>query len=106
MGMMQPRQRAELPAGARELQRLPTWDLSDLYAGPDAPEVEADLARADQAATALADDVKGRLAELTGDDLAAAIARYEEIEEWLGRAVSYAQLLHAANSEDPAIGRF
>jgi oligoendopeptidase F len=104
--MMQRRQRAERSASERKPQGLPTWDLSDLYAGPDAPEVEADLARADQAATALANDLKGRLAELTGDDLAAAIAHYEEIEEWLGRALSYAQLLHAANAEDPEIGRF
>jgi oligoendopeptidase F len=105
--MEQPRQRAEPAFTEQEsAQPLPAWDLSDLYAAPDAPEVQADLERADQAATALADDVKGRLDELAGDDLATVIVRYEQIEEGLGRAASYAQLLHAANTEDPQIARF
>ncbi|MGH6896744.1 MAG: M3 family oligoendopeptidase [Geminicoccaceae bacterium] len=104
--MEQPRQRAERTEREQQPQPLPQWDLSDLYAAPDAPEVQADLAGADQAATALEGDFKGRLAELSGDDLAELIARYEQIEERLGRAASYAQLLHAANTEDPEIGRF
>jgi oligoendopeptidase F len=104
--MEQPRQRAGSAVREKASAPLPEWDLSDLYAAPDAPEVRADLERADQAATALADDFKGRLGELSGDDLASLIARYEQIEEWLGRAASYAQLLHAANTEDPKIGRF
>jgi oligoendopeptidase F len=104
--MEQPRQRAERAARRQQPDALPEWDLSDLYAAPDAPEVQADLDRADQAATALADDFKGRLGGLSGDDLAGLIARYEQIEERLGRAASYAQLLHAANTEDPEIGRF
>ena len=104
--MEQPRQRAERTEREQEPQPLPEWDLSDLYAAPDAPEVQADLEAADQAATALEDEFKGRLRELSGDDLAELIVRYEQIEERLGRAASYAQLLHAANTEDPEIGRF
>jgi oligoendopeptidase F len=87
-------------------QPLPAWDLCDLYPAPDAPEVETDLERAAAAATALADEFKGRVGEFGGDALAEMIARYEQLEEWLGRAMSYAQLLHAANTEDPGIGRF
>ncbi len=87
-------------------QPLPTWDLRDLYVAPDSPEIEADLKRAGAVATALADEFKGRLGELDGDALGELIARYEQLEEWLGRAMSYAQLLHAANTEDPEIGRF
>ena len=34
------------------------------------------------------------------------IERYERIEEQLGRVGSYAQLLHAAHTDDPEIGRF
>jgi oligoendopeptidase F len=58
-------------------QPLPAWDLCDLYPAPDAPEVEADLERAAAAATALADEFKGRVGELGGDALAEMIARYE-----------------------------
>jgi oligoendopeptidase F len=46
------------------------------------------------------------LAGLSGADLAAAIAEYERIQEALGRVASYAQLLFAEDSTDPAIGRF
>jgi oligoendopeptidase F len=34
------------------------------------------------------------------------IERYERLEEQLGRIASYAQLLHAARTDDPEIGRF
>ena len=72
--MKQPRRRTEAVM-EQEAAPLPEWDLSDLYAGPDAPEVEADLERADQAAAALADDFKGRLGELAGDAAADPLPR-------------------------------
>ena len=50
--------------------------------------------------------VQGRLAEVGGDALAAMIERYEAIEDRIGRVTSFAQLLFAANRDDPAIGRF
>jgi oligoendopeptidase F len=100
------RQQVERMSAEIVEQPLPTWDLADLYAAPHSPEVEADLERAAAVATALADEFKGRLGELDGAALGEVIARYEQLEEWLGRAMSYAQLLHAANTEDPEIGRF
>jgi oligoendopeptidase F len=104
--MARPRQQVERMSPKLVEQPLPTWDLGDLYTAPDSPEVEADLERAATAATTLADEFKGRLSELDGDALGEVIGRYEQLEEWLGRAMSYAQLLHAANTEDPEIGRF
>ncbi len=104
--MARPRRQVERISPELVEQPLPTWDLGDLYAAPDSPEIEADLERAATVATALADEFKGRLGELDGDALGELIARYEQLEEWLGRAMSYAQLLHAANTEDPKIGRF
>jgi oligoendopeptidase F len=85
---------------------LPTWDLHDLYSAPDSPALAQDLERAEQAAKDFAAVHAGRLGEMTGDELAASIAAYEGIEEVLGRAMSYAQLLFAGDSTDPAIGRF
>ena len=85
---------------------LPVWDLADLYSAPDSPAVQADLARAEQAAKAFAALYAGKLAVLPGSALAAAIAEYERIEEVLGRLMSYAQLLFAGDSTDAAIGRF
>ena len=92
---------AAAPSGA-----LPEWDLSDLYPSPDAPEVSRDLQDALAAAAALEAEHKGRLAELDGSALADVIERFERIEEQLGKVASYAQLLHAARTDDPEIGRF
>jgi oligoendopeptidase F len=85
---------------------LPSWDLGDLYPAPDSPAVEADFARADQAARAFAAELQGKLAGLPGGRLAAAIGEYERIEEVLGRLMSYAQLLFSGDSTDAEIGRF
>ena len=75
-------------------------------ASPDDPKVMADLTQAEQTAKAFAQAAAGKLATLSGADLAAAIAEYEQIQEMLGRVASYAQLLFAGDSTDPAIGRF
>ena len=85
---------------------LPAWDLSDLYPSPDSPLVTEDLDRAETTAKAFARAHAGTLAGLSGSALAAVIAEYERIHDLLGRAGSYAQLLFAADSSDPAVGQF
>jgi oligoendopeptidase F len=97
---------ADAASTRQPVDDLPTWDLADLYPAPDSPAVEADFAKAEQAARAFAAAYQGRLASLSGAALAAAIAEYERIEEVLGRLVSYAQLLFAADSTNAEIGRF
>jgi oligoendopeptidase F len=104
--MSELRQPAGLATADATAEALPEWDLSDLYGSPEAPEIEADLARASSEAAALEAEVKGRLADLDGAALGAVIERYERIEEQLGRLMSYAQLLHSAKADDPEIGRF
>ncbi len=93
-------------AGQSPADELPVWDLSDLYASPDDPKVMADLTQAEQTAKAFAQVQAGKLAQRSGAELAGAIGEYEQIQEVLGRVASYAQLLFAGNSNDPAIGRF
>ncbi|MDX6749931.1 M3 family oligoendopeptidase [Geminicoccaceae bacterium 1502E] len=85
---------------------LPAWNLDDLFAGREDPRIAEFLAEADAMAGKLAADTKGRFAELAGDGLADVIARYETLEEKLGRVASFAGLLHAADREDAEIGRF
>jgi oligoendopeptidase F len=85
---------------------LPAWDLSDLYPGPDSPALQADFARAEQAAKAFSAAHQGKLANMSGGVLAAVIAEYEHIEEILGRLMSYAQLLFSGDSTNADIGRF
>ena len=91
--------------------KLPEWNLSDLYAGIDAPEIARDLARMDAECVAFETNYKGRLAEQAAKEggakwLAGAVRRYEAIDDLAGRLGSYAGLVHAGDSVDPAISKF
>jgi oligoendopeptidase F len=91
--------------------KLPEWNLSDLYSGIDAPEIIADLQKMDAECAAFETDHKGKLAEHVaredgGQWLAAAVKRYEAIDDLAGRLGSYAGLVHAGDSVDPAISKF
>ncbi len=87
-------------------ESLPAWRLEDLYAGTGDTRIEQDLAEAAADAVAFETAYRMKLAALDGAGLAAAIAAYERVEEVLGRVMSYAQLLFAADSSDPAHGQF
>lgn len=84
----------------------PDWDLSDLYCGREDPAIEEHLTAAGEGARALVERYKGKVADASGADLAALIQEYERIEERLGRVMSFAGLLFAAQRDDVAIGRF
>ncbi len=85
---------------------LPEWDLGDLYPGRDSPELSRDLSRLAEDADKFSRRYQGRLADLPGAELGAAIAEYERLHELSGRIFSYASLVHAGNMSDPEIGRF
>ncbi len=91
--------------------KLPEWNLADLYSGIDAPEVVRDLQKMDKECVAFETDYKGKLAEHAakedgGSWLAEAVRRYEAIDDLAGRLGSYAGLVHAGDSVDPAISKF
>lgn len=90
---------------------LPTWNLGDLYAGPQAPEIERDLALARQQASSFAALYKGSIEEKVaasggGKWLAGAIRDYEALSDLLGRLSSYAGLLYASDTVSPVNGKF
>ncbi len=95
----------------RELGVLPEWDLSALYAGIDAPAVRRDLDAAEAEAIAFEAAYKGCLDGLArgksaGGDLADALVRYEKLEDLLGRLASFAGLVYAGETTDPARAKF
>jgi oligoendopeptidase F len=90
---------------------LPEWDLSDLYAGVDAPEIASDLARADALCLAYEERYKGRLGGLAsgpvgGTALAEAIREFESIDDLVGRIASFASLVYSGNMVDPVCAKF
>lgn len=87
-------------------KNLPTWDLSDLYADAKDPAIRKDLDDAKQRSEAFQKEYQGKLAGLSGADLATAIVEYEGISEICGKIGSFAGLLHAGDGSDPVIGQF
>ena len=85
---------------------LPEWNLADLYTAPDSPELAADLDKAEREARAFQRRWKGKLAATDGKTFGRAIETYEAVSELAARVESYAQLLHASDLNDAAIGKF
>ncbi len=96
---------------AKSLGRLPEWNLSDLYTGLDDPAIKRDLDRADADCIAFEEAFKGKLAGIAaapdgGAQLAEVVKRYEAIDDLMGRIGSYAGLVHAGDTLDPARTKF
>ncbi len=95
------------PSG--DLGALPEWNLADLYDAMEAPAVRADLDKALADSKAFEARFKGKLdahARAGGAELADAIIAYEQIEELLGRLISFAGLVYSGNTTDPARQKF
>ncbi len=91
-----------------ELGLMPEWDLSDLYAGPAAPQITADITAAGEEAKRMKAAYQGKLADLAKDGakLAVAVKAYEKLSDTMGKLGSYAGLYYAQNQSDPARAKF
>ncbi len=94
-----------------DLGDLPEWDLRVFYEGVEDPKIKGDMAALRAEVTAFAKAYEGKVAKLAasesgGGDLAGAIARYEALEDTMGRIASFAGLLFATSSTVPEHARF
>ena len=103
-----PQSAAKLVEDKESLGAMPQWDLSDLYSGPDAPEIKKDLKEAAAEATRMKATYQGRLADLAkdGGKLIDAILDYEKLSDLAGKLGSYAGLYYVLNQTDPARAKF
>ena len=100
---------SDAAAAAKTVADLPEWSLDDLYKGLDDPAIEEDYKLAQSDAASFAADYQGKLAEglaKGGDELAAALDRYEAMQERMGKLISYAGLMYNGNTTDPKIAKF
>lgn len=84
-----------------------TWDLKDLYCDPKDPALDTDLKVALQKAKKFENRYRGKLTikgGITPSKLFQALEEFENICEKIGRVNSYANLLHAANTEESEYG--
>jgi oligoendopeptidase F len=103
--------KSQLAGLKSSLGRLPEWNLADLYSGLDDPAIKRDLDRADTDCLAFEEAYKGKLAAMAaapdgGAQLAEAVKHYEAIDDLMGRIGSYAGLVHAGDTIDPARAKF
>ncbi len=90
----------DLAGGAGDLGDLPEWDLSDLYAAPDADALTKDLAWLKSECAGFEGDYAGKLAGLDAAGFLRAIERLEKIQGISGRIMSYAGLRYYQQSTD------
>ena len=94
-----------------EFGTLPLWNLTDLYPAMDSPEFAADMSAALQQCQSFAATYAGKLAEIAQGPQAAhklfeCIQAYEKIDDLLGRIMSYAGLIYATDTSNPAHAKF
>ncbi len=92
--------------GGKSFGDLPEWDLTDLYAAPDAPEFKRDMDWLEKACADFAADYEGKLADLDAAGLLDCVLRYERIDTVAGRLMSYAGLRYYQVTTDPERAKF
>ena len=92
--------------GSKDLGDLPEWDLSDLYTGEDAPELNRDLEWLEGECAAFASDYEGKLEGLDADGLLACVLRNEKINNVAGRIMSFAGLRYYQLTTDADRAKF
>ena len=87
-------------------EALPTWDLSDLYAGVDDPKIESDMDDVLARARDFEERYKGTIEVdgLSASHLAAALADYEELVALEYKPQAYAALIYSTDTGDSARG--
>jgi len=81
------------------------WNLSDLFASPVDPEIEAWLAHDLDSARSFETRYKGRVATLEAKDFALMMRELADQEESAAKPEVYAYMLHSQDTQDHAAGR-
>jgi oligoendopeptidase F len=87
-------------SGAEEV----LWDLSDLYASVDDPQIEADIKQAERQADELSAEYRGKLTTLDPEELYEAIAAYEGIRDRAHKLDAFAQMLWTTDTSNAQYG--
>ena len=101
-----PVREANASSGSDNLGDLPEWNLDDLYAGEDAPELKRDLDWLEEACASFARDYENQLAGLDATGLLDCILRNEKINQTAGRIMSFAGLRYYQLTTDGGRAKF
>lgn len=87
-------------------ETLPIWDLSDLYLSIEDPEIENDLNKIYQYITQFSHNYRGKIEEISGEDLLQSILDYEGIDLLMSKVGIYSFLIKAINMNDENVAIF
>ncbi|MBE9028758.1 oligoendopeptidase F [filamentous cyanobacterium LEGE 11480] len=85
---------------ATNSSEAPAWDLGDLYAGLDDPQLESDLAALQQEAAQFRTQYRGQISNLSPVQILTGLQTLELIFERSGYLYAYPSLIFAANTQD------
>lgn len=80
------------------------WDLSDLYAGIDDPNIDSDMQTTSEKADRFAETYRGKVVTLDDEGLYGALVDYEAIGEAEYKLGYFAQLLWSTDTGNPRYG--
>lgn len=90
----------------RENEKLPSWNLTEIYKGIDDAAIEKDIQNLAQKAKDFAAAYQGKLHGLSGHDFYQSIKDYEALSDCFGYITTYGSLIHAQKQDDAAVSRF
>ena len=91
----------QVKTGAEEIH----WDLSDLYASSEDPQLAIDKKDILKEADAFADQYKGRVAELSASEFKGMLEQYEALQDKGGKIGSFAYLQWSTDTGNAAFGK-
>ena len=97
---------ANASEGGKGLGKLPEWDLTDLYASEEAPQLKDDLAWLETECAAFAADYEGKLGTLDAAGFLSCVHRNEKIQSIAGRIMSFAGLRYYQMTTDGGRAKF
>lgn len=81
----------------KKTDSIPNWDLSDFYSSISDKKISADLKKIEKTSKDFDKDFRGKIAKLKAPQLLAAIKKYENIAENIGKLSSYSYLIYASD---------
>ncbi|KIE06142.1 hypothetical protein NF27_BK00630 [Candidatus Jidaibacter acanthamoeba] len=85
---------------------MPKWDLKDLYQSPKDKALADDLSRLESDIQKFAEEYQNKIAELSGEEFYAAIIKYENISDLMGKIGSFAFLYYTTDMANPEKAAF
>ena len=87
-------------------EKLPRWDLTEYYTGIDDPQIKKDVAESLRLAKEFSAKYKGRIAELSGDELATALEAEDQLSYLVSKPGFYGSMLQQLKMDDSKVAGF